>query len=680
MKRVVATAVVGCLATLFSVVITPLSAAAVGCDPAALVTALAGPSALNGSGTVTLTAGCTYTMTMVDNSMDGPNAFPDILGDVTVVGNGATITRSTAVGTPDFRFFLVDDGGSLNISNVTLSNGSIASTDLHGGGAILNRSTLTATGVTFANNTSLGSTGGGAIDNHDTGQLTVDGSTFTGNSALQGGGIEDEATLCHTSTPTCGMATVTNSTFTNNSATMFGGGGFESQLNGPTPPVCVGPNQTPACQNPGGAHDTLRGNTFSGNVAMIEGGGIANFGTTTISNSTLYGNSAGSGGGGGVQNTGNISIVQSTLAANNSAFGANIHTFNDTPNQPGPPVTTLGMTIVASGVTGANCSGTNTIIDNGYNLDSGTSCAFSNNSLTNADPMLGPLASNGGLTQTMALQSGSPAIDAIPSVTSGCTGSTDQRGVSRPQGAECEIGAYEVEPPAFAAIYTLDGYGGVHGDNSPAVGITGYWPGWSIARSAQAQPGASSPAGFVLDGLGGLHPYGTGLSESAGSGASHYWSFDIARDFAFLPDGSGGYVLDGYGGLHPFGVNGHAAPVAAQGTPYWAGWDIARKVVIFPDASGGYVLDAYGGIHPFGIGRPAPAATSSLATTGYWTWQAAKDIVLIPGNGGYSGYVLDAFGGLHPFHPTGDGSVMPAAIATSYFGFNIARGVFFLPG
>jgi hypothetical protein len=184
----------------------------------------------------------------------------------------------------------------------------------------------------------------------------------------------------------------------------------------------------------------------------------------------------------------------------------------------------------------------------------------------------------------------------------------------------------------------------------------------------------------VLDGLGGLHPYGTGLSESAGSGASHHWSFDIARDFAFLPDGRGGYVLDGYGGLHPFGVNGHAAPVAAQGTPYWAGWDIARKVVIFPDGSGGYVLDAYGGIHPFGIGRPAPAATSSLASTGYWTWQAAKDIVLIPGNGGYSGYVLDAFGGLHPFHPTGDGSVMPAAIATSYFGFNIARGVFFLPG
>ncbi len=433
---------------------------------------------------MTLTAGCTYTMTAVNNNTDGPNAFPDILGSVTLVGNGATITRSSAGGTPDFRFFLVDDGGSLNISNVTLSNGSIASGDLHGGGAILNRSILTASGVTFANNVSLGSTGGGAIDNHDTGQLTVNSSTFTGNSALQGGGIEDEATLCHTSTPTCGQATVTNSTFINNSTTTFGGGGFEAQLDNTgtgIPPVCTGSFPWPVmpCQEPGGAHDTLTADTFTGNSAVTEGGGIASFGTMSLSTSTLYNNSAGTGGGGGVQNTGTITITSSTIASNTAPNGADVHSFTDTTHQPG--VTGLAMSIVSGGSPGANCSGTNPMTDNGYNLDSGNSCGFASHALVNTDPMLGALASNGGPTQTMAVLAGSPAIDAIPSATSGCTGTTDQRGVSRPQGSGCEIGAFEVDttPPSVPAglHYTTTKTPSVvlgWSASTDNVGVTGY--------------------------------------------------------------------------------------------------------------------------------------------------------------------------------------------------------------
>src|SRR5437667_433445 len=167
----------------------------------------------------------------------------------------------------------------------------------------------------------------------------------------------------------------------------------------------------------------------------------------TVSNSTLYNNSAGSGGGGGVQNTGSISIAQCTIAGNGSAFGANLHYFN---GQPTASMTALAMTIVTAGVTGANCSTTTggpVIVDNGYNLDSGTSCGFStsNHSLNSTDPMLGPLASNGGPTQTMALMSGSPAINVIPTSFAGCNGSTDQRGVSRPQGAGCDIGAFETD-------------------------------------------------------------------------------------------------------------------------------------------------------------------------------------------------------------------------------------------
>lgn len=235
----------------------------------------------------------------------------------------------------------------------------------------------------------------------------------------------------------------------------------------------------------------------------------------------------------------------------------------------------------------------------------------------------------------------------------------------------------------FTGLYTLDGWGGVHANNSGPLAATSMWPGWSIARAARGQPGANAPqAGFVLDGFGGLHPYGLpGLSETSGSG-SHYWGWDIARDFAFLPDGTGGFVLDGFGGLHPFRVNGSTAPLTAQGYSYW-GWDIARKVVIFPDGTGGYVLDGWGGVHPFGINGPAPAAVTNIVATSYWPgWDIARDVQLVPGNGNHTGYVLDGFGGLHPFHPTGDGSASPGAITvTAYWGgWDIARGLYFLPG
>jgi spore germination protein YaaH len=232
----------------------------------------------------------------------------------------------------------------------------------------------------------------------------------------------------------------------------------------------------------------------------------------------------------------------------------------------------------------------------------------------------------------------------------------------------------------FKGLYTLDGWGGVHDDTSPPVSGTAYWPGWSIARSAHALPGAGSPqSGAVLDAYGGLHPYGAPITIAV----SGYWSgWDIARDFAFLPDGSGGFVLDAWGGLHPFHVNGSTAVLSAQGAAYWPGRDVARRVVIFADGTGGYVLDAYGGVHPFGINAPSPVAATAVATSGYWAgWDIARDIVMVPGDGNHAGYVLDGFGGLHPFHSSTDGSTMPAAVTTAYWaGRDIARGAMLLPG
>jgi len=79
----------------------------------------------------------------------------------------------------------------------------------------------------------------------------------------------------------------------------------------------------------------------------------------------------------------------------------------------------------------------------GYNLDSGVSCGLSRTTdLTATHALLGPLTANGGPTPTQALLPGSPAIDHGGSSATGCP-ATDQRGVGRPQGASCDMGAYE---------------------------------------------------------------------------------------------------------------------------------------------------------------------------------------------------------------------------------------------
>jgi hypothetical protein len=79
-------------------------------------------------------------------------------------------------------------------------------------------------------------------------------------------------------------------------------------------------------------------------------------------------------------------------------------------------------------------------------LDGGTSCGLSQpTDLTNTDPMLARLADNGGPTETQALKPGSPAIDHGGTSANGCP-ATDQRGVLRPQGPACDIGAFELVP------------------------------------------------------------------------------------------------------------------------------------------------------------------------------------------------------------------------------------------
>ena len=241
--------------------------------------------------------------------------------------------------------------------------------------------TATIQGITVSNGSVMGPAEyGGGVYNYGT--LTVTNSTIAGNTSdVDGGGVFNWGTM-----------TVTNCTISGNSAfgdhVAYGGG----------------------IRNAGIM--TVTNSTISGNRAGGYGGGIYNDGTMVMTNSTISGNSIFAGGdnGGGIYNSG-------TMTTTNVIIAANIAT------------------------AGANCWVGAVITDGGNNIEDGTTCGFSDpTSMSNTDPMLDPagLKDNGGPTKTVALVAGSPAINAA----TGCP-ATDQRGITRPQGANCDIGAYE---------------------------------------------------------------------------------------------------------------------------------------------------------------------------------------------------------------------------------------------
>jgi uncharacterized repeat protein (TIGR01451 family) len=192
-----------------------------------------------------------------------------------------------------------------------------------------------------------------------------------------------------------------------------------------------------------------------------------------LANSTISGNSASATGGtsafasavGGISNSGgSLTLTYSTLSGNNVSepnggflppVGGVSNFFDGT--------LTAQSSLIAGQSGGPNCYGFAGSSDGGYNLDDGSSCGFNsaNGSLSNTNPLLDPagLQDNGGPTQTIALEPGSPAIDPIPPMANGCgtTITTDQRGVSRPQGAGCDIGAFELVPPGADLSITKSG-------------------------------------------------------------------------------------------------------------------------------------------------------------------------------------------------------------------------------
>jgi hypothetical protein len=190
---------------------------------------------------------------------------------------------------------------------------------------------------------------------------------------------------------------------------------------------------------------TLENCTLSGNRAFYllggYGGGIANYGSLTLENCTFAGNHAGDmmlGEGGGIWNRGSLTVRNCTFSGNSAALGGGI--YND----------------------GGTVNLYNTIIANSPHDDYQGAISINDHNLIGGNPLLGPLADNGGPTQTMALRSGSPAIDAGNDATSLAT---DQRGIARPRGAHCDIGAFESRPPEMDV--QCNGISIADGDSTP---------------------------------------------------------------------------------------------------------------------------------------------------------------------------------------------------------------------
>ncbi len=280
----------------------------------------------------------------------------------------------------------------------------------------------------FTNNRANGGDGGG-LDAHGA-DVTVTGTVFSGNLATgDGGGFSANQAM------NGGSVSVTNSTLCNNSAGNNGGAftadGTTLRLYGSTL------NNNAASNNGGGAYVTTSGINPPGATPLLFTPG------SLIANSTIGANgTAGNGGGVYFNGSGDLNIYNATIVYNTALHGGGV--FSATAFK-----VHVGNTIIAlnTAPTGPDVSGT--FLDNDYNLvfdntDSGSSFSGTHNIL-GMDPKLGPLANNGGPTQTYALLAGSPAIDkALDSQAP----LTDQRGVTRPQGSHADIGAYEYQAPA----------------------------------------------------------------------------------------------------------------------------------------------------------------------------------------------------------------------------------------
>ena len=286
-----------------------------------------------------------------------------------------------------------------------------------------------------------GSSGGGVLTVHQGVIAQVSGITIQHGRAPSGGGVFNRGTL-----------TLRDGTVYANDGGGIDNGGVLTLVDSSVVSNTAG-NNGAGISNETSATLMVSGTTFSGNTTSGDGGALYNYnrGTATLTNSTVSGNVAAHGGG-AIANRGTLRLYSATVSGNSASTAGGVDAVGGT--------TALTATILAGNTAtrvGPDCSGA--LTSGGYNLLGDTSgCTGLTDGQNNdqvgtasapIDPLLGPLANNGGPTQTMALLPGSPAVNAVGA--SGCTDArgapltVDQRGFPRPDPTSnrCDIGAYE---------------------------------------------------------------------------------------------------------------------------------------------------------------------------------------------------------------------------------------------
>ncbi len=376
--------------------------------------AIADANSLAGADVITFEAGARGTIALAGSELV-------LTGELTINGPGAGELQIS--GSNALRVFHISPGAAVSISGLTIRNGysidvgggvfnegslvisncTISGNWAQNGGGVQNNGTLSISNSDISGNTTQYA--GGGLRNSGTAAIT--GSSITGNSAQDisyssGGGIDNTGTL-----------TITNSTISGNSSIENGGG-----------------------INASGGSLTISGSTISGNSAWY-GGGIFSSRSLTITNSTISGNTSQPGGQGGGLFTNTlqpVTIRNCTIAANLGNGGFHI--------TDGSPVM---VSCIVAGNTGGDILGGTVGAGSTNNLiqDAAQAGGLTNNvneNLVGADPLLSPLANNGGPTKTMASQAGSPALGKglNPSNLT-----TDQRGGLFARGTSVDIGAYQ---------------------------------------------------------------------------------------------------------------------------------------------------------------------------------------------------------------------------------------------
>lgn len=271
----------------------------------------------------------------------------------------------------------------------------------NGGGGIAAEGPTSVVGSRIVDNSAADAVGGGLFD-----VPYVEDSTIGGNTAASGGGVEVFPSL---------RMTIVTSTLDENHAGIYGGA---IEVNGS---VAV-------------TRSTLAGNTagglgVGGGAAVLLNGGAQ----LQLTNSTVAGNTTVPGGGGAIYNYGGAAILSyDTLAGNSSSLT-------------GGSYTAATATVFAGTAVEPACRAA-VHETSGFNLDSDRSCGMSlPTDQSGTDPRLGPLADNGGPTDTELPLAGSPLIGhGGTRATAGCP-PIDQRGLPRPPGHACDVGSVEVQ-------------------------------------------------------------------------------------------------------------------------------------------------------------------------------------------------------------------------------------------